>query len=128
MKIVCIDSMLFVWGIRKESSQGQEAMIERAESFFEYLEKDKSTILLPTPILSEILRPVPIDSDKYNRILDIINEKFMVAPFDAIAAVKCAEITQKKIIDTDIKALLDQNFLNKRKIKFDAMIIPRVYI
>jgi hypothetical protein len=59
IRTVCIDSMLCVWGIKKVASKGQEEKILLAESLIETLSKEKAALLLPTPIITELLTPVP---------------------------------------------------------------------
>ena len=59
MGIVCIDTHIVIWGIKKQATKGQENMISRAESFLNWLDENKKKIIIPVPVISELLVPVP---------------------------------------------------------------------
>ena len=52
--IVCIDSNIVIWGIKQQES---ESMIERALGFFEWCDKEKHAVMIPSIVIAEILAP-----------------------------------------------------------------------
>jgi hypothetical protein len=91
---------------------------ERIEYLLENLSKAALKVMIPTPVLSEIL--VKAGADK-SRILDEITNShaFKIQPFDEIAAIEVAMLT-----DADLqsgKTLTDVE--TKAKVKFDRQIV-----
>ncbi|MCU0341972.1 MAG: PIN domain-containing protein [Spirosomaceae bacterium] len=101
MAIVCLDSQILIWGIKEEATKGQEDMIPRAQSFLKWLDENDKKVIIPAPIITEILMPVP--RENYEKLLSVLHAKFRVVPFDEIAAIKCAEIWHSKADDELLK-------------------------
>ena len=119
-KIIGIDSNVFIWGIREKSSIGQESKIEEAKNFFKLAASKEWLFLLPTPMLAEILSPVP--KEERQSILSLIDKRFIIAPFDVPAANKCAELLYKSYTDKEIVEYRVNNAVPKQKMKYDCMI------
>lgn len=83
--------MVFVWGVKEQAKATQENMIEKTKSFLKWLDDEKKQIILPAPIITEILAPVTNTADR-DAFMDIIYRRFRVAPLDDIAAQKAGEI------------------------------------
>ena len=45
MSIVCLDTHIVIWGIKKEASDGQENLILQAENFLKWLDENKKKIM-----------------------------------------------------------------------------------
>src|SRR5437588_8344027 len=88
--LVMIDSQIFIWGIKGFATPGQEDKIEKAKSFIEWLSESDYKILLPTPLLAELLSAVP--KEEQPKIKQLYEKNFVVAPFDSLAAEKCGEL------------------------------------
>jgi hypothetical protein len=92
---------------------------ERVEHLLLTLQKARTPILIPTPVLAEYL--VKAGPEKH-RMLELFTDSknFEVGPFDVKAAVELAEL----LGDPDLlkKAALDQK-TTKAKIKFDRQIV-----
>jgi predicted nucleic acid-binding protein len=116
---VCIDSNIIVWGLKKTSSDSQVHMIERAESFFEYLDKNKFDVIIPSIVITEILMPEPLDT--HSKYLEIFKNKFIIGNFDARVASKCAELMHNKY--SDFQHFRKENNIRKDKMKFDFAIV-----
>jgi predicted nucleic acid-binding protein len=117
--IYCIDSNIIIWGIKKQSSEGQEEMIGRAESFFRKVDEFNDFVIVPSIVIAEILAPEPIEiRAKY---LEVINKSFIVAPFDTRAALKYAEIMNGRF--ETVKKIADEENIPRQKMKADHMII-----
>jgi hypothetical protein len=120
-KLVCIDSQIFVWGIKKQYSEGQGRMVPKTTRLLEHLDEQKIEILLPSPVITEVLTPVP--KDKFPKFFAIINRRFRVASLDTIAAMKCAEmIYDKKQNDSAFLEARKSGKYPRRKMKHDFLI------
>lgn len=119
-RTVCIDSMICVWGIKNLATPGQEHMIETAKELFRNLKDEQAILLLPSPIVTEILSPVPVPDRP--KVVELINKTFRVVPLDTVASVKSAELwnTHAK----DWKELYDKNGDAgiRNRFKFDLLI------
>jgi predicted nucleic acid-binding protein len=93
-RTVCIDSNIVVWGIKKQATKGQEGMIPMAEAFIENLQTEKAILLIPAPVVTEILAPVPVPD--HAKLTDLISRIFRVVPVDTIIAMKAAELWHSK--------------------------------
>lgn len=120
MSIVSIDTNILIWGIKNVASKGQEHMIPRAIDFFNWLDENKHIVIIPVPIISELL--VPIGNDGFEDFLKVLHSKFRIIPFDEIAAVKCAEIWQAKKDNHELKRYREANSIARETMKFDFQI------
>lgn len=93
MSLVCIDNHILIWGIRKTATPGQEAMIERTAQLLEYLDEQKTQVIVPAPVIAEFL--VGADEHDHTRILQTLQQRFIVAPFDTLAALATARVRRK---------------------------------
>lgn len=119
-RLVCIDSQIFIWGVKKQSHPSQSHLIPQAKNFIEFLSKNNDKILFPAPILSEILSPVP--ASEHAKILNLIDKRFLVAPFDNLAALKCAELINIALTSAEIIEYREAHSVPKTKMKYDCMI------
>jgi predicted nucleic acid-binding protein len=120
MSIVCLDTHIVIWGIKKQAAKGQENMIVKAESFLAWLDESKKKVIIPVPVISELLVPVP--NDAHEKFLQTIHSKFRVVPFDEIAAVKMAQIFSAKADEPGIKAYRAEHQIPREKMKIDFQI------
>lgn len=120
--IVCIDSMICVWGIKKEANKDQLHMIPRAEAFLEWLDASNKTIMIPAPVIMEILIPVD-DPQRVERIYNVIEKNFIIGDLDALAGVKAGQIINenKELWEEHYKKEGDEGLRNK--IKVDSQIL-----
>jgi len=120
-KTVIIDSHIFIWGIKGQATEGQEANINRAKDLIEYLASNKYQILIPVPQLVELISILPVsEQDKTRQFFD---DNFMVCPFDELAGIKCAELLHLSLTDPEIKQLQKEGEIPKNRIKYDCMIV-----
>lgn len=78
--------------------------------FEETLEKNKSRIFIPTPVLAELLM------GPFKNCISSLSKNVRILPFDEKAAIECAEIFK------DTKQLKSEGLV-KNKIKFDCQIL-----
>lgn len=120
MAIVCLDSNIMVWGIKEQASASQSDMIPRAKDFLKWLDDNNKQVMIPTPVVAELLMPIPLE-DHFS-FLQKLKDKFFIYPFDELAAMKCAEIWQTKSKDPDLKDYKETYKINRQEIKFDYQI------
>lgn len=115
--MICLDTMVLIWGVRKEASGQQQHMVRKTHLFLNALQEERESILIPTPALSEFL--IGVKQEKWSRYLEIFQESFRIMPFDYPAAQVAARITQKAL-SSDVSKAFD---IKKEALKFDAAII-----
>lgn len=118
MSLICVDTQILIWGVRREATAGQEDMIGKAVRYFEHLDTNKDTILVPTIVLSEFLVHIPKKST--GAVLGALQRRFMIAPFDAPAAAIAADIWREKL---DTVRAMKQDGVIHATIKADVHIL-----
>lgn len=91
--LVCVDNHVLIWGIRKTATAGQEGMIDRTAQLLEYLDEQKTKVIVPAPVVAEFL--VAAEEHDHTRILQTLQQRFILAPFDALAALATARARRK---------------------------------
>ena len=117
--ILCIDSQILIWGIKKQCTEGQENMIQRAEYFFKWADEEKHHLLIPTVVIAEILSPEP--REKHSEIMSLISENFIIGNFDTLCAIRYANILNSRFMD--LKKFAYDNGIRREKMKTDFMIV-----
>jgi len=117
--ICCIDSNVFIWGIKKVAAPGQEDMIPRAEYLFKLLDKQGHKLMMPTMVLGEILAPEPLE--KYPVLMEKISKNFMVVDFDMRAASRYGQLFTNKL--DALKKVAKENEIEVQKMKVDHLIV-----
>ena len=118
-EIVCFDSQIVIWGVKKFAEQSQLSMIEKTERFIESLDKEGIEVMLPMVVVTEILSREPFE--KQVAILQVLQESFILKNYDSQIALECANLLRKnwdEIID-----VRDETNVRKDKLKFDHIII-----
>lgn len=123
-KPVCIDSHLIIWGIKKQASEGQEHMIEKAENFFKYMDNERIEIIIPSIVVAEILTPE--DETKRAEYSRILTKSFRICDFDLLASKKYAELLSTKL--SNVKQYAQDNGIRKDKMKFDFGIVATAIV
>jgi len=119
-KLVCFDTHILIWGVEKTSHPQQSDMIIKTGLFLEHLKENNIEAIIPSVVLSEFLMHVP--KEKIENYLSSFQKHYIIAPFDAMAAIKFAKIWQSKSDDETIKRLINDGF-RKNCLKIDSMII-----
>ena len=94
-RIVCIDTNILVWGIRKE---GPPDLKQYADYFFNQLDNDKddkgrsnAQVMVPTVVLTEFITPVK-SSEERDKLIAELGKRFLIEPFDARDAALAATL------------------------------------
>jgi predicted nucleic acid-binding protein len=107
---------------RATNSKGKpiDHIPERVAYLIKTLESSKSRIVIPTPVLSELL--VHITAEETQRILDEINSAaiFRVEPFEVRAAIELAVMTRSALATGGKKSGSSESWA---KVKFDRQIV-----
>lgn len=85
-RLVAIDSMTLVWGVRKH---GSKENLEHAALLFAQLEREEATIIVPAVAVAEYLVAVPQD-DREKTIAAM--KRFQIEPFDVRDAALAAKL------------------------------------
>ena len=88
--LVAVDTMVLVWGIRKEGTDRQR---KRAKWLFEQLEEDNAQIIIPSVALSEYLTAV--EPQHHADVIARLTNRFLVHPFDLRCASVAASLFRK---------------------------------
>ena len=105
-----------------ETSKTVDKAAERIEYLIETLTANKEQVVIPTPVLSEVLVHAGEARERY---LDILNGQatFRIAPFDQKAAIEAALATSDAIKRGGHRVDAANPDATKTKIKFDRQII-----
>lgn len=98
MTLVCFDTNFLIWGVKQQATPGQERNIAKAVYLLELLDKQDKQILLPSIVLGEVLAALP--PEQHAKFMDLVQQSFIVAPYDAAAAVHYARLWQRRTRDT----------------------------
>lgn len=91
----------------------------RVELLIKTIKNDKEVIIVPTPVLSEILVHAGTAGSRY--LQELSNRRwFRIEPFDQGAAVELADMTRDALSAGDLRAGTDAT---RAKLKFDRQII-----
>ncbi len=85
--IVGIDSQALVWGVRQEGTPSQ---LERARWLFDQLDVEGAQVLIPAVVVAEYL--IPAEKRYHASIIEAINRRFLIKPFDIESASLAAEL------------------------------------
>jgi predicted nucleic acid-binding protein len=118
--LICIDSNVFIWGIKKQASPGQENMLLHAQEFFKWVKQEKHHIILPSIVLAECLQPEP--PNVHAEYVETAQDIFQIVNFGIVEALKYAEILNSGSFD-EAKALMIELGTNREKMKLDHLIL-----
>lgn len=91
MAIVCLDSNILVWGIRKDSTPGQEAKIKFAEELFSNIADEKHSIIIPAICVAEASIGVT-DRQDAGLFIKKLQQVSIIKPFDALCALRYYDV------------------------------------
>ena len=93
--------------------------MERVDLLLETFKKRGETVLIPTPVLCEVLVGARDAGPRYLKILSNTS-RFRIAPFDEVAAVELAEMTRKAPTGEGLRAGAN---ITRARLKFDRQIL-----
>jgi predicted nucleic acid-binding protein len=99
MAIICLDTQILIWGIRQVASDDQKSKIEIAKCLLSDIEKKRDTIIVPSIAYGELLVGVPNDTQQ--SFMQIFIKKYIIVPFDALAAYHYSQIYKKYLSEKE---------------------------
>lgn len=115
-EVICFDTAPLIWGVRGDSTRGQESEIEKTKSYISVLRSSHKQIMVPAPVLTEYLVGA---SDTELHELDVLKQGFQIANLDAASAVLAASLQRG-----DLARVIHEDFgVERQCIKIDALII-----
>ncbi len=120
MSVICIDTNIAIWGIKRQSSSTQVDMIRRAEIFLSQLKKDDKRILIPSIVLGEML--IDGNSAFLSDIQSRVERSFIVGDYGALAAMHFARLWRNYNGSLDVKELRESG-KTRHELKADRMIV-----
>lgn len=124
MKIetVCFDTSILIWGIKGESSHGQDHMVEKARALIKDLEEKKINIAIPAPVVAELT--INCSKDEREKYFNDVSRKFKILPFDLKAAKICSEKYNERLNERNGQNTEDDPVkMIKAKMKYDILIL-----
>jgi len=115
--IVCFDTQVLIWGIKREAAPKQTGLIERSEYLIRQCEESDTKVIIPAIVLAELLSGT--DRRLHGNVTQIVQKNFIVAPFDSQAAQKYAEMWNAQ--KHTRKKLQNEGF-TRSELKADCMI------
>ena len=105
----------------KDSRTGQPIVDPkiRVEALVDALHAERQAVLVPTPVLSEVLVHADDAAPSYLELL-ANTSRFRVAPFDEKAAIELAEMTRRASEGGDLRAGTDAT---RAQLRFDRQIL-----
>lgn len=125
-KLAVIDSNIFIWGIKGYATEGQEGLKAKSAGLIRWLSDNDYKLLLPIPQLVELMSYVPVDEQ--SNILDFIDKRFILAPFDNLAASKCSELIHSILTIEELIEYRKAQKITKAKLKYDSMIVSTAIV
>lgn len=116
--IICVDTNVLIWGVRKEAKPEQQHMLHRVQVLLDDLKKRDARIIVPAPAMQEFL--IGCSSATRMAQLKALNQHFIVVPFDARCADIAARIAGARSDMTDLFVSNDR--VHKVFLKFDLQI------
>jgi len=120
MPLIALDSNISIWCIKDDCTPGQEAEKEAAKKLRKLLTKAGYDILIPIPVVSELLSNIG-DVVKRQEFFNEIRKTFQIGEFDVKASLLLAEILNYHY-DT-LKKHYQTLGITKTALKYDALIV-----
>lgn len=117
--VACLDTMILVWGVRRECTPGQEDRLQAADALFEQFENDGTRLLIPAPVLSEYLVRVP--RSQWEDVLSVFKAEYIIGTYDAKAAMIAAELHTRRVETLKPEEIADLG--GRRELKVDCQVV-----
>lgn len=91
--MICLDTMVLIWGVQGAARAGQEPMIDRTSRYIRSLRADKTRIMIPTPAVAEYLQGFA--EPERGRQLELLARRFVIPAFDLPACYLAADLARR---------------------------------
>jgi predicted nucleic acid-binding protein len=118
---VCLDTNVFVWGVREVASSGQEEQVGKAKALLAHLEEKGATIIVPSVVVGEILLALPVE--QHAMTINLLDQAYIIAPFDIACAGMFAKLWEERKNDGTVEALMGDENATRKMLKADCLIV-----
>jgi predicted nucleic acid-binding protein len=119
-KVVCLDTQILIWGLKKQAKPEQQDEIAKAEYFLKKCDEEKTAIIIPSVVIAELLAGIPLA--EHGAFLGLVNKRFMIASFDLPAAAIYGEYFESWRAAHPDSSFREEGF-SRVKFKVDHMIL-----
>lgn len=119
-EIVCFDTQILVWGLKKSATPGQEIKIHQAEYLISLCNERNDIVLIPSIVAGEILSSLPLnETNEFTTA--VLQRKFRIVPYDIQAAAVFAMMwrDRQKLLQRNKQLSLGAT---REEVKADCMI------
>jgi len=121
MKLACLDTQYLLWSILPLPTGPDRAKAERAREFLQELDQDKVTIMVATPVVTELLMRTNLS--ELALVKEALEGRFFIGVLDYNAAEIAAEIWNARKRDKVYDELVKKGDSFRTKIKVDTLVI-----
>ena len=114
--MICLDTMILIWGLQKRADPNSQHLIERTQRYLKHLDEENESIMIPSPVITEYLQG--FDSPGRARQLANLQNLFFIPSFDLPSAALAAELLDK----AGIKNVRQSSTENRQALKVDVQI------
>jgi predicted nucleic acid-binding protein len=114
MNLVCFDTNIIIWGVKRQATPGQEENIEKAEFLISMCDENDIKIMVPAVVVAEIL--CALEPRFHGAVSELMQRRFIVLPFDTRAALHFADIWRNK------RQSRQESGMSRHEMKADFMI------
>ena len=118
--MICLDTMVLIWGVQKTAKSTQVHMVDLTERFLSQL-GPKETVMVPAVALAEYLTGFP-DSARRKEQYSIIERRFFVPAFDP----ECAELAAELASTPEAQQMMADG--DRRCLKVDLQVIATAIV
>lgn len=115
--LVCFDTQIVIWGIKREAIPDQEHMITRATALIEKCQENDTKIIIPSIVVAELLSGTL--QRENNQLVTALQNYFIVPPFDIQAAQYFARLWR----DKELREGLRNEGATRAEMKADCLIV-----
>lgn len=126
MSVVCVDTNVLVWGVKREASPGREHMIPRTEAFLQHMANTHSTVVVPSIVLAELLIKVP--GEEHARFTRLLMQGFEIHSFDARVAARFAALWREKRNHPDVITAQQAGVTSRTLLRADCMVVATAIV
>lgn len=119
MRVICLDTNILIWGIRKEITEEEKNKILKTRHFLEQIKTEK--VIIPSIVCAELLMKVP--PEEHSLVTSKFNG-FMIIPVDSNVASIFAQLWyQENYRLQDGNSLHGSYEMTKHELKADLFIL-----
>ena len=96
-------------------------MVEKAKNFIKHLQNNETKMVIPSVVVAELLMRIP--PDLHVLFTNLLQQGFMIPPFDVKASMYFAKIWQDRKEKKIIEQLQNEHKARREELKADCMIV-----